>query len=103
MNRLSHAPVYRQLARCVTCAVLLVMFFGVVDAAEPRGGGVPEGKPDPELLEALEQKKREAERLRQRVKELEALLRMKNEISEAKSRAIEQLEAARKKKAGKVR
>ncbi len=67
-------------------------------AAETEKGGVPEGKPDPEMLKALERKKRETEALRRRVQQLEALLRMKNEISEAKSRAIEQLEKARTQK-----
>ncbi len=73
-------------------------FASPAEAARVEKGGVPEGKPDPEMLKALERKKRETEALRRRVQELEALLRMKNEISEAKSRAIEKLEKVRKKK-----
>jgi uncharacterized protein YydD (DUF2326 family) len=56
---------------------------------------VPTGEPDPVLLKTLEQKAAEAERLRQKVKELEALLRKKTEISKAKSRAIKALEEAK--------
>ena len=78
--------------------VALLSFAPPAGAVETEKGGVPEGRPDPEMLKALERKKREAEALRRRVQELEALLRMKNEISEAKSRAIEQLEKARKNK-----
>ncbi len=97
MNRLPHFRLSRPVSRFGAAAVLSMVLFGVASVASAAGqGGVPEGEPDPALLQALEKKKQEAERLRQRVKELEALLRMKSEISDAKSRAIEQLEAARK-------
>ena len=87
------------LSRFTTLPVAGMMLVCSVSlAAAATQGGVPEGRPDPEMLKALEKKKLEAERLRRRVEELEALLRMKNEISEAKSRAIEQLEKARQKK-----
>ncbi len=86
----------------VLAFVLLLLAAASVGAESAQSGkGVPEGKPTPEMLNALAQKKKEAERLRQRVEELEALLRMKNEISEAKSRAIEQLEAAKQQRPGK--
>ena len=78
--------------------VFPLMLLSSATLADPAqlSDAVPEGKPTPEMLKALAQKKKETEQLRQRVKELEALLRMKNEISDAKSRAIEQLEAAKK-------
>ena len=88
-------------------SIVLVAFLlpvAVSSSASPAGvtkaekDGVPEGKPDPEMLKALERKKWETEALRRRVQELEALLRMKNEINEAKSRAIDQLEKVRKKR-----
>ena len=78
--------------------VAVPSFASPAEVASVEKGGVPEGKPNPEMLKALERKKRETEALRRRVQELEALLRMKNEISEAKSRAIEKLEKVRKKK-----
>ncbi len=86
-----------------TLALVLILLAASSAGTESARAGnrVPEGKPTPEMLQVLEQKKQEAERLRQRVEELEALLRMKNEISEAKSRAIKQLEAAKKQDAGK--
>lgn len=77
----------------------LFLAVAAIPAIAEEAGAVPEGKPTPEMLKELERKKLEAEQLRRKVKELEALLRMKDEISQAKSRAIKQLEASRKKQA----
>ncbi len=101
MNNMYRPFHHRRFIRMLAFPLMLLAASSVWAESAQSGDGVPEGKPTPEMLKALAQKKKEAERLRQRVEELEALLRMKNEISEAKSRAIKQLESAKKQDAGK--
>ncbi|HFD87089.1 MAG TPA: hypothetical protein ENJ35_05390 [Gammaproteobacteria bacterium] len=95
---------FRKGRQWLVLAILLVLVSGGASAAETAAAKATSNTQavtttgettDPALIETLKKKATETERLRKKVKELEALLRMKTEISKAKSRAIEELEAAK--------